>query len=123
MKIISKIDFPRNEKSENEESKNASLSEIYTLPVTTYMLGLFLIHSGKQSQFPFFTPFSKSLGLTGYEPAMILTMMNITDIVFRPLGGYFSGFEIVRKYGQSLFLSVFIGAIALMNLISQLVSF
>lgn len=91
---------------------------IFTIPLISYMLGMFLLQTGKQSQFPFYTPFAQSIGLTGYEPATILMIMNILDIVFRPIGGYVSGTNFVRKHGQSLFLSFFIACIGMMNLLA-----
>ena len=84
-----------------------------------YMLGLFLIFSGKISQFPYFVPFSESIGLTDYEPASILVIMNIVDIIGRPIGGYISGTAFVRKHSQSLFVGIFIGALGIMDLLSR----
>jgi len=71
-------------------AKLSSESSIYTFPLIAFLVGMFLLQCGKQSQFPFYVPFSESIGLVGYEPASILLIMNILDIIFRPIGGYLS---------------------------------
>jgi len=96
-----------------------SIRKVYNAPVVIYQLGLFLLLSGKRSQFPFFIPFAESIGLVGYEPAMILTIMSIADLIFRPIGGAISGTKFVRKYGQSLFVATFVGAIGMMNILAR----
>ena len=78
------------EDKNEEKSEKRREREIFTVPVILFCVGSFLLQSGKQSQFPFFTPFAQSIGLKNYEPASILTIMNILDIIFRPIGGVLS---------------------------------
>jgi len=94
---------------------------IYTFPMVLFMTGMFFTFSGKLCQFPYIVPFSESIGLTDYQPATILFTMNIIDIFGRPLGGFVSSTSVIRRRGQSLFLASFIGALALMNLLSGVV--
>ena len=82
---VQKFDVDVEEKFENKLEK-----KIFDMPVVLFCIGSFLLQSGKQSQFPFFTPFAQSIGLKNYEPASILTIMNILDIIFRPIGGMLS---------------------------------
>ena len=79
-----------NEDKNEEKSEKRREREIFTVPVILFCVGSFMLQSGKQSQFPFFTPFAQSIGLKNYEPASILTIMNILDIIFRPIGGVLS---------------------------------
>ena len=65
--------------SKNDDSRKPdSLKEVFTLPMTLFIIGLFLTLSGKMSQFPYFAPFAESIGLSGYEPANVLVTMSIT---------------------------------------------
>ena len=98
-----------------------NLRKIYTLPVIIYMSGIFLLLSGKRSQFPFFIPFAEDVGLTDYQPASILIIMNVADLIFRTIGGALSSTKTVRRYGQSIFVAIFVGAIGIMNLMSPII--
>ena len=122
--LIASLLFEEKQKTKSKngtyvKEKSKKFIEILTLPLFIYLCAHFLINCGKYAQYPYFTPFAISIGLTGYEPAMILVILNVGDILTRSLGGWLAGRKIVLKYGQSVFVAFFLFMTGMMNLSSS----
>ncbi|CBY13586.1 unnamed protein product [Oikopleura dioica] len=102
-------------KEEKKNSEPDSIIEIFRLPVVLYCIAMLLNFSGKTAQFPFFVPFAESIGLSGYEPATIVLLINVVDIFSRPVGGQLGSSKYVQKIGGSILPIIFFILMALMN--------
>ena len=84
-------------KEEKKNSEPDSIREIFSFSVILYCIAMLLNFSGKTAQFPFFVPFAESIGLSGYEPATIVLLINVVDIFARPIGGQIASFKFVQE--------------------------
>jgi predicted MFS family arabinose efflux permease len=84
-------------KEEKKNSEPDSIREIFNLPVILYCIAMLLNFSGKTAQFPFFVPYAESIGLSGYEPATIVLLINVVDIFSRPVGGQLGSSKAVQE--------------------------
>ena len=95
-------------KEEKKNSEPDSIRGIFNLPVILYCIAMLLNFSGKTAQFPFFVPYAESIGLTGYEPATIVLLINVVDIFSRPVGGQLGSSKAIQEWIQKKNISKFL---------------
>ena len=75
--------------------------KIYHLPMACNFVGILMIAAGNGAFFPFVSPLAESVGLTGYQPAIIISVLNLTDLSCRLIGGWLARYS-VRKNKQTI---------------------